>query len=130
MIKARLLNSEASINDFFLLSQLDYVPGENLTIVIQLHDAQKNIRFIPTNLNADVKFRFVDKTSSTPIEKTAAVVDALDRSMWTVSLSQTETGNLSGANIEIEYDENNDDVTIFKTIIRNVLVRRLLSGVC
>lgn len=128
MIKARLLNSGASLNDFFFLDALEFVPGENLTLVLQIFDAQKNIRYIPPAA-AEMTLTFV-KSDGTELEKSASLVDADDRSMWKVSLSQAETATLAGQNVEIELDVNGDASLILKAIIANGVIRINLSGDC
>lgn len=130
MISAELLNSEASLNSFFVIEGITYVSGENLDVVIRLRHLEREIRFMAAAA-ATITLSFTDKTNpSTPISKLASIVDAGDRSIWKVSLSQVETGNLSGSNIEVLYDVAGDSVTIFKTVLRNVLSKIFLSGAC
>lgn len=128
MIKAKLLNSGASLNDFFFMDSLDFVPGENLTICIQIFDAQKNIRYIPP-LAAELTMTFVNADGD-EFDKVAAVVSADDRSMWKVSLSQVETATLAGQNIEISLDVEGDATVILKAVIANGVIRINLAGDC
>lgn len=128
MIAAQLLNSEASLNNFFVLSALNFIPGENLTVAVQILDPQRGIRYIPPAA-AELTLTFT-KRDSTDLVKTAAVIDADDRSMWKVTLSQAETTDLSGANVVVSLDVNGDASVIQKALIPNVLVRTNLSGDC
>lgn len=128
MIKAKLLNSEASLNDFFFIDSLAFIPGENITVAIQIFDSQKNIRFIPPS-NAELSMTFID-TDGEDVVKSASIIDADDRSMWKVELSQAETETLSGQNVEISLDLDGDGVTIFKALLPNVIIKTNLSGDC
>jgi hypothetical protein len=128
MIKAKLLNSEASLNDFFHLDALDFVPGTNVTIALQIFLVQKDIRYVPP-VAATLTGKFI-KSDGTELEKTFAVIDADDRSMWKVALTAAETEDLAGQNIELTLDVNGDATVIYKTLMDNVLIRTNLSGDC
>ena len=120
MIKAKLLNSDAILNNFTEIEAVTYVPGENVDVVIRLFASQRPHRFVPPNGAAIVKFKFQTNNIITPIlEKTATAVDALDRSMWTISLSQAESQTLIGSNIEVEVDLLGDGTQICKAVIGN-----------
>lgn len=128
MISAELLNSEATLNSFFIIEGITYVPGENLDIVIRLLHSEREIRFMAASA-AVITLLFTDKTNpSVPISKVAVIVDAGDRSIWKVSLTQANTTTLSGSNIEVKYDSDGVGTIIFKTVLRNVLSKKLLSG--
>lgn len=128
MIKAKLLNSDASLNDYFYIEAIEFVPGENLTIAIQIFDAQRNIRYIPP-LAAAMTMTFIDSNGDDVI-KTAAVIDADDRSMWKVSLTQLETETLAGQNIIITLDSEGDQSVILNAFMANVVIRTNLAGDC
>lgn len=128
MLQAKLLNSSAELNDYLYIGSLSFIPGENLTICIQIFDAQKGIRLIPP-ITADLSMTFINKDGS-ELVKDADVIDADDRSMWKVELSQTETENLAGQNIIIILDELDDGTEISKALLENVIQRTNLSGDC
>lgn len=128
MIKAKLLNSEASLNDFFLVEAIEFVPGENLTIALQIFNAEKGIRYIPP-VAATMTLTFIDSEGD-ELVKNAAVIHADDRSMWKVSLTQLETETLAGQNIIVTLDVNGDATLIYKALIANGVIRSNLSGDC
>lgn len=128
MIKAKLLNSEAALNDYFYIGAVEFVPGEDVKVAIQIFDVQRDIRYIPPSA-AELTLTFTDSEGD-PIEKTAGLIDVDDRSMWYVELSQAESEVLAGQNIEITLDVNGDGTEIKKTLIANGIVRINLSGDC
>lgn len=127
-MKLQLLNSDASLNNFFVVDAVAFVPGENLTLVVRLIDSQKSIRYVPTAA-ATLTLNFTDSDGNT-VTKPASVLDASDRSIWTVALSQAETQTLVGSNIEAVLDTLGDTTVIIKAVARNVLSRENLSGDC
>src|SRR3970040_755128 len=106
MLKAKLLNSEASLNDYFFIEALEFVPGQNLTIALQLFDGQRNIRFIPPAA-AELTLAMIDSEGA-EFEVDAELIDADDRSMWKVELSQEQVETLAGQNIVLELDIDGD----------------------
>jgi hypothetical protein len=128
MISAKLLNSEASLNDYFFIESINFVPGENVTVNLQIYLNEKSIRYIPP-VAATMTLTFIDSTGA-DVDKTATVIDADDRSMWTASVSQVESATLSGQNIEVTLDVNGDGTVIYKTIILNAFIRNNLAGDC
>lgn len=128
MLKAKLINSEATLNNFFHVGTVEFIPGENVTICLQISLAEKGIRYIPP-VAAEMTLTLLDK-DGVEIVKTASVIDADDRSMWTISLSQAESEVLQGQNIEGELDVNGDGTLIHKFLLTNVVQRINLSGDC
>ena len=128
MIKIQLLNSTASLNDYILVSAVNFIPGENLTIALQIQDVQKNIRYIPP-VAATMNLTFIDKDGN-DLVKAAAKIDPDDRSLWNVVLSQAETEILAGQNIIVDLDVNGDQTVILKALVANGIIRNNLSGDC
>jgi hypothetical protein len=128
MIQAKLINSDAELNDFFLLEAVEFIPGQNLTLAVQLFNSQLNVRYIPPSA-ATMTMSFID-SSGNAFVKTATVIDANDRSMWSVALSQVETSTLAGQNIIVTLDVNGDGTVIFKALVENGVIRINLSGDC
>jgi hypothetical protein len=128
MISAKLLNSQASLNDFFEVGAIEFIPGENVTIAFQIHLVEKEIRYIPP-VAATITLSFVNSDGDS-FDKTATVIDADDRSMWKVVLSQVETETLAGQNVEGSLDVNGDASVIYKFLLENILQRTNLSGDC
>lgn len=128
MIRAKLINSSATLNSFFELSSLSYVPGENVTLNLRIFDLQQNLRYIPP-VAATMTLTF-DNKDGTTLTKTATVLDSDDRSLWTVALSQAETAALGGSNIQVILDINGDASAINKTVLANSLSKINLSGDC
>ena len=128
MISATLLNSDAVLNNYITLSSIEYVPGETVILNIKLFNPQLDIRYVP-DAAATMTMTF-KKSDGTDLIKTATELDTDDRSMWTTTLSGTETLDLASSNIQIDLDTLNDATIIFKTVIRNGLSKILITGDC
>jgi hypothetical protein len=128
MINAKLLNPDASLNDYFFIGSLNFVPGENLTVAIQIFDAHRKIRYIPP-ATAELTMTFINKDGS-ELVKTASVIDADDRSMWKAEISQAESELLAGQNVEISLDPDGDGDPLMIALLANAIIRVNLSGDC
>ena len=128
MIKAKLLNSDASLNDFTYIGSMEFVPGEDVTVALQLFHSQKDIRHIPPAA-ATLELTLTDSDGN-DVVKTASVINADDRSMWKIDLTQEETETLAGQNIEGKLDYNGDGSKIYLFVLQNVLQRTNLAGDC
>jgi len=131
MILSQVLNSEASLNAFFEISQITYVPGENMVIVVRLIDRERGIRYVADNPAAIVTLSFeINSTPAVPLDVVAVEVAPLDRSIWRVSLSVAQVMDLAGSNIQVTLDKLGDGTEICRTVLRNILRRTTLSGDC
>ena len=128
MINAQLLNSQASLNNYFAIESISYVPGENVKINIKIINPELNIRLIP-DASAIVTMTF-RKTDNTDLVKTATLIDADDRSMWTVSLTALESADIASNVIQVSLDNIGDGSDIDKAVIPNGLSKILTSGDC
>lgn len=128
MVKAKLLNSQASLNDFHFIGALEFIPGENVTVALQIFLSEKGIRYVPP-VAAEMTLTFLNKDGD-PIEKEPTVINADDRSMWSTTLTQSETEVLEGQNIEGILDVNGDGSIIYKFFLANVIQRVNLAGDC
>lgn len=129
MIKAILLNSDAQLNNFIEINKIDYVPGEKVKVVIRLKDSQLDIRRVSPTGSA-IELKFLKASDGTFLTKAATVVDALDRSMWSVELTSAETNDLASGNIQVEEDVLDDDSDVRITVIYNALAKQVFSGDC
>ncbi len=129
MIRAILLNSDAQLNNFIEIEKIDYVPGEQIKIVIRLIDNQLNIRRIsPTT--SEIQLKFLKASDGLFLTKTATLLDALDRSIWTTTLTVAETNDLASGNIQVEEDVLNNDTDVQITVIYSALAKQVFSGDC
>lgn len=119
MRSARLINSDASLNTFFEIGTLDFVPGTQTVLALRLFDSQKALRYVPPATS--VLKIYLQKTDGTELEKTMLVIDADDRSMWSVTLTDTDTADLIGGNVRFELDPLGDASVIEIGLIKNGL---------
>ena len=128
MLRARLLNSDAQLNNFIEISTINYVPGEDFVVVFRLFLDQLGIRYVlPATATVEASILNSDGTTLT---KAASVISSDDKSMWSFSIADTESDDLAGFNIEITIDVNGDGTNIKKAVIQNALSKTLLSGDC
>lgn len=125
MFTAKILNSDATLNNFAEIGSLDFIPGEEKTFVFRLYDDVKNLRYIPPATN--ITTLTFNKTDGTSFTKTTTLVDSDDRSLQKVTLSETETTDLLGGNISFDLDLAGDASQIVKGIIYNGL-NKVITG--
>jgi len=126
MITAKILNSDAILNNFKEIGSLDFVPGAEVTLVIRLQDTQLELRHIPP-ATAIVKAIF-NNTDGTTLEKIMAPLTD-DRSIRSVILQEAETDLLLGGNFTLEIDVLGDGSKIEKGIVING-IRKIIIGDC
>lgn len=125
VLGANLLNSDASLNSFFTIGSLDFVPGSGATLVIQLEDLQKDIRFVPP-IAATLSIS-INQTDGTVVNKAAAVLDPGDRSIWVLQLSSSDTLDILSGNFMFTLDVNGDASLIVQGQVQNGLRSLLLQ---
>ena len=123
-LEAEVLNSDAILNNFTTIGTLQFIPGEEIKLVLRLKDSLKGIRYVlPATTIVTATFNNTDGTTFT---KTMTMWTD-DRSIMEVTLEETETENLSGGRILLDLDINGDASTIKKVIKNGALSRESVS---
>lgn len=123
-LTGKILNSEAELNSFKLVGSVDFMPGADLTLKFMLFNPEEALRYIP---GAAAVVKVTLPTINGELEKTASFLDAGDRSLIVLELSQAETEDLTGGNLTFEIDELGDGSVISKGYISAAL-RRITAG--
>lgn len=121
MLSARLLNSDASLNNFEYQDAIEFVPGEDKVFAFQLWNKELELRWIPGD-SAVVTLTF-NKVDGTTLTKTASFINAGDRSLISVTLTDEETPDLLSGNITFTVDVAGDESDLKKGVILNALQR-------
>lgn len=127
MINAILINSTASLNDFFQISGISYVPGTNLTVNFRLMQSERDLRYIEPNVNAVITVKALD-IDGNEVVKTATFIDQLDRSLLSISFTQEETEELNGGNLVVTLDVAGDQSELYITVIQGALSKTTITG--
>ena len=127
MISIKVLNSQATLNYFFEVDAIDYVPGEDLRIVFRIFNSQTDTRMVLEAADV-VTATFLDSTS-TEVDIIATALDAGDLSMYYVDLTPAQTTELSITNLQVTAVTDADSKT-YKTIKYNVFAKKIISGDC
>lgn len=120
MLSGKVLNSGATTNNFVEIGSLEFISGEELTVVIRIHDPELDLRYIPPTTN--ITTFTLNKPDGTDLEKTGTM-DTDDRSIIRFTLSETETADLLGGNIKYSLDILGDGTQIKKGVVQNALAR-------
>ena len=95
MITARLLNSEAQLNNYKTVGGVTFVNPDTVRVVIQLYNDEFGIRHIPAGSAVGaVKLR-VNDSAGGEHNLDMTVLDAQDKSIWAVNIV---TNNIIGGN--------------------------------
>jgi len=125
MMTARVLNSNATLNSFKEIESLEFVPGTQASVVFRLYDTAEENRYIPPTA-AVVKVTF-NKIDGTELEKTASI-NADDRSICTVDLTEDETSEIYGGNALLTIDLAGDGAEVLKGLIYNMLRKQTIDS--
>jgi len=105
MLKIKLVNEQATLNNFNYVDIKEYIAGQPLSMKIQIQDSETKQRIIPgttANLNA-----IFQKRDGTELKKAGVMMfNPDDRSMWKIELTSAETMDIVGSNVKIELDFN------------------------
>lgn len=101
MLSGSVLNSDATLNNFQEIGQLEIFRGEEITMNIRIKNRQLDLRYIP-DAGAVVTFTF--NTSSGTLDKVATPLTD-DRSIVSMTLSETETADLLSGDIKFSVVE-------------------------
>lgn len=105
MLKVKLINEQATLNNYSFKETKEYVPGLPLNVKFQILDVDANLRLIPgTTAKLNATFQHKDGTEFSVAG--SMIFNPDDRSMWLVALSATQTSDLVGSNFQIELDFN------------------------
>ncbi len=137
MLKAKLLNEQAQLNNFSFVDTKEYIPNQPLKIKLQISDSETLQRIIPgatAKLNAI--FQINDGTEITVAG--TMLFDPDDRSMWLISLSGAQTNTIVGSNFQIDLDFNGDSTTpdladatdLRSGMVYSVLAKITFDGEC
>ena len=129
MINIALLNDQPTLNNYYSITSVQYIPGETVKINFQILDVDAKIRFIPPSAaTMNVTFK---KSDGTDLVKAATkLFDPDDRSIWQVSLDATESPLIIGNNFLVTLDVNGDATEIEQGIGENMLTKNLFEGDC
>ncbi len=106
MISARILNSRATVNNFYEIGTLEFVPGSTFTLVIQLIDTQSPdmMRYvaIPSDGNsAHLVVTFtMPNTDGSDLAVTMTQMTG-DASIWTANITTSQSASLATGNCQV-----------------------------
>lgn len=103
ILTMKVLNSDATLNNFQEGTVATFIPGSALTLVLRLQQIDRPIRYVP-DAAAVITIGLL-KSDNTVLTKTATFVDSSDRSLIKFSLSAAETATIIGQNLDVDISE-------------------------
>ena len=101
MYIGKVLNTNATTNQYTFISSNTYYPGTKVRTWVQIFDDQLNLRFIPPTTN--VVTVYVNKKDGTQLAITATI-NADDRSMFYFDIIATDSDDIYGGNFTFKMD--------------------------
>lgn len=101
MLTANVLNSDATLNDFEEIGSVQFIPGEQITLVLQLINPQLNLRFVP--LAGSIITLILNNADGTVLNPAMTMMTD-DRSIISGVITSTQSANLIGGNIQFKVD--------------------------
>jgi hypothetical protein len=103
LLSLKVLNEDASLNNFMDIGSARIVRGSDAKLVLQLIQPDRKIRYIPdAGFTATLDLLL---SNGTTITKTASTPFADDRSIIQFDLTDTETLTLISQNLLVKMDE-------------------------
>lgn len=126
-LSAQILKNFQNLNSFDKATEWNIRQNEANTLYFQLVDLdQDGLRYIPTGTSVSVNVTFPAVNPANAITKVANQVNALDKSLWSVNLTDTE--NPFSGNVQFSITE--DGVTKRFTVQQAIVVEMLNQGGC
>lgn len=126
-LSVQALKNFQNLNSFQKTSEWTIRQGESNTLYLQLIDLdQDSLRYIPTGTVASLQVVFPAVNPANVITKTATPVSALDGSLWSVSLLDTEipgSGN-------VQFILTEDGVVRRFVLLQGLVVEMFNQGGC
>lgn len=107
MLKIKLLNEQATLNNFVLLDTKEYIPGLPLKIKFQISDSETLQRLIP-GVSAKLNATFQIRDGSELVIAGTMLFNPDDRSMWQVALTALQSEDIVGSNFQVDLDFTGD----------------------
>jgi hypothetical protein len=123
MLTLQVLNSDSTINSFFIGSTAEVISGEDVIIRLRIFQKDKNIRYI-AEATATISFDLL-KSDGTTLTKTASFPFSDDHSIIEFSLTAAETAEVIGQTLVADISET---AGISKAILQFGLKKILPSG--
>lgn len=128
MLTADVLNPTAVLNDFDVIGSLEFIPGEDTTLVVRLTQPLRkdNLRFVAP-LTTIFTFHLPLK-DGTVLDKSGTAT-AQDYSIWSTVLTEDDTADLFSGNFTFDLDLLGDGTKITKGWVQNGL-SMIVTGDC
>ncbi len=124
MLKAEILNSDASLNNFEVINTLEYIAGSSFTIFLQLVQPQRDSLRYMTAGAATLTLNLPKKDGTTlDLAMTAMMGDS---SIWSCDVTALDSAELASGNASFELIEG---ATTTLGYIENALAL-VITGSC
>jgi hypothetical protein len=129
MITAVIINTQATLNNFAVTNTVSYVPGTTAKLNFQIQDPETGIRLIP-GTGATCTAAFLKNDGTNNVKTCTMLFNPDDRSLWTTTLSPTDTMSIIGSNFILTLDVLGDGTDIRQGLIRDAIAQILIDGAC
>lgn len=109
MLKVKLINEAATLNNFSFLEIKEYIPNLPLSIKIQIMDSEANLRLIP-GTTAKLNATFQNQDGGELVVAGVMLFNPDDRSLWHINLTSVQSNQIVGSNFRIDLDFNGSSV--------------------
>lgn len=126
MLKIKLIEDQATLNNFDYLEVKEYIPGIALTIKFQISESETKLRHIP-GTSATMEVTFQNREGEELSVTATMLFNPDDRSLWSVALTAEQTEEIIGSNFMVELT---DGATIKSGMAYGVLSKITFDGEC
>lgn len=106
MLRAEILNSDATLNSFKVINTLEYIPGSDFTLVLQLTQPQREgLRYVAA-AGATMTLHLPKKDGTA--QNVAMTAMTGDSSIWTGDVTAAQSADLASGNATFTLVEGGD----------------------
>lgn len=129
MLAIKLLNEQATLNNYFTVESKEYTAGSILKLKFQVSDSENKTRLIAGSAGK-CTCTFQDREGGEFDIEAQFLFGQDDRSMWLVTLDEEATMKLVGANFLVQVDMNGDEEDLHTGMAYNAISKITFDGEC
>jgi hypothetical protein len=121
-LSVKFLKNVENVNNFQYIKQWEISEGSDHDLYFQVIDKLKeDLRYMSQDPDVEMKVQFQGLDSDSPIEKEATQPFVDDKSIWKITLSDTETPNSGAVRFAITENEKTKTFNVEQAIVVDLL---------
>lgn len=137
MLKIKLINEQATLNNFSYVETKEYIPNFKFSIKFQIQDSE-TLQRVMSDVGASCNVILQKRDGSELVKPAAYMFDPDDKSLWQVNFTAAESNDIVGGNFQVLLDfdgsaieeDLSDSDDLRSGMAYNVLAKIQFDGEC